>query len=38
MFWANCEVIKPAIYAKAPMPVVVPKFKDGGRSTSRPAR
>ena len=28
IFWANCEVIKPAIYAKAPVPVVVPKFKD----------
>jgi hypothetical protein len=28
MFWANAEVIKPAIYAKAPVPVVVPKFKD----------
>ena len=28
MFWANCEVLKPAIYANAPVPVVVPKFKD----------
>jgi hypothetical protein len=28
MFWANCEVVKPAIYAKPPVPVVVPKFKD----------
>jgi hypothetical protein len=28
MFWANCEVLKPAIYAKAPVPVVTPKFKD----------
>ena len=28
MFWANCEVLKPAIYAKPPVPVVVPKFKD----------
>lgn len=28
VFWANMEVIKPAIYAKAPIPVVVPKFKD----------
>jgi hypothetical protein len=28
MFWANCEVLKPAIYAKAPVPVVAPKFKD----------
>jgi plasmid stabilization system protein ParE len=28
MLWANCEVLKPSIYAKAPVPVVVPKFKD----------
>lgn len=28
MFWANCEIIKPSIYAKPPTPVVVPKFKD----------
>ncbi|RPH75998.1 phage tail tape measure protein [bacterium] len=28
MLWANAEVIKPAIYAKPPMPVVAPKFKD----------
>ena len=28
MFWANVEVLKPSIYAKAPVPVVVPKFKD----------
>jgi hypothetical protein len=28
MFWANCEVIKPSIYAKPPTPVVAPKFKD----------
>lgn len=28
MFWANCEVLKPSIYAKAPVPVVAPKFKD----------
>src|SRR5712672_1083642 len=28
MFWANCEVLKPSIYAKQPVPVVVPKFKD----------
>ena len=28
MFWANVEVLKPSIYAKAPIPVVVPKFKD----------
>jgi len=28
MFWANVEVLKPSIYAKPPIPVVVPKFKD----------
>jgi len=28
MLWANCEVLKPSIYAKPPVPVVVPKFKD----------
>ena len=28
MFWTNCEMIKPSIYAKPPIPVVVPKFKD----------
>jgi hypothetical protein len=28
LFWANCEVLKPSIYARAPIPVVVPKFKD----------
>jgi len=28
MFWANCEVIKPAIYSTPPQPVVVTKFKD----------
>ena len=28
MFWANCEVLKPSIYAKPPVPVVAPKFKD----------
>ena len=28
IFWANCEVIKPAIYSTPPEPVVVTKFKD----------
>jgi len=28
MFWANMEVLKPELYAQAPVPVVVPKFKD----------
>src|SRR6185503_3232621 len=29
IFWANIEVQKPAIYARPPNPVVVPRFKDG---------
>lgn len=28
MFWANIEVLKPSIYARPPIPVVTPKFKD----------
>jgi len=28
LFWANLEILKPSIYAKQPVPVVVPKFKD----------
>jgi hypothetical protein len=28
MFWANCEVIKPSIYASPPIPVVTEKFTD----------
>lgn len=28
LFWANTEVLKPSIYARAPIPVVVPRFKD----------
>jgi hypothetical protein len=28
MLWANLEVLKPSIYAKPPVPVVVPKFED----------
>lgn len=28
IFWANLEVLKPSIYARAPVPVVVPRFKD----------
>ena len=28
LFWANLEILKPSIYAKPPVPVVVPKFKD----------
>ena len=28
LFWANLSILKPIIYAKPPVPVVVPKFKD----------
>lgn len=28
IFWANMEVLKPAIYARPPAPVVTPRFKD----------
>jgi hypothetical protein len=28
LFWANIEVLKPSIYARPPVPVVTPKFKD----------
>lgn len=28
IFWANLEVLKPAIYSRPPVPVVVPRFKD----------
>ena len=28
MFWANIEVLKPSIYSRPPVPVVVPRFKD----------
>src|SRR5262245_30196014 len=28
MFWANLEVLRPAIYARPPVPVVVPRWKD----------
>ena len=29
IFWANVEVLKPATYARPPIPVVAPRFKDG---------
>jgi hypothetical protein len=29
IFWANLEVLKPAVYARPPVPVVAPRFKDG---------
>ncbi|MEZ2132705.1 MULTISPECIES: hypothetical protein [unclassified Sinorhizobium] len=28
IFWANIQVINPSIYARPPVPVVVPRFKD----------
>lgn len=28
MFWANLEVLRPSIYARAPVPVVQPRFSD----------
>lgn len=28
IFWANVEVLKPAVYARPPVPVVAPRFKD----------
>lgn len=28
MFWANIQVLAPSIYARPPLPVVVPEFKD----------
>jgi len=28
IFWANIEVLKPATYARPPVPVVAPRFKD----------
>ncbi len=30
LFWASMEILKPAIYAKAPKPIASPRFKDGG--------
>lgn len=31
LFWASMEILKPAIYAKPPKPVAVPRFADGGK-------
>ncbi|WKA31597.1 hypothetical protein [Bradyrhizobium roseum] len=28
LFWANIEVLKPSVYSRPPVPVVVPQFKD----------
>lgn len=31
LFWASFEILKPAVYARPPQPVVAPLFKDGRR-------
>ena len=31
LFWASSEVLKPAVYARAPIPAISPMFKDGGK-------
>lgn len=31
IFWASSEVLKPAVYARAPIPAVSPMFNDGGK-------
>lgn len=31
LFWSSSEVLKPAVYARAPVPAISPMFKDGGR-------
>src|SRR5580765_2116477 len=28
IFWANIQVLKPSIYSRPPVPVVVPRFRD----------
>lgn len=37
MFYANLEVMKPSIYARAPQPVAVQRFKDSNRPVPRKA-
>lgn len=37
MFYANLEVLKPSIYARAPQPVVVQRFKDKDKAVARKA-
>lgn len=37
LFWASTEVLKPAVYAKPPVPVVSPQFKDKRRLQSTTA-
>lgn len=34
MFWASYEILKPAVYARPPQPVVAPLFKDSKRLPS----
>lgn len=31
LFWSSMEIVKPAVYAKAPQPVVTPRFSDRNR-------
>ncbi|GMM93109.1 hypothetical protein [Qipengyuania sp. MTN3-11] len=31
LFWSSSEVLKPAVYARPPVPAIAPMFKDGGR-------
>src|SRR5687768_9672290 len=28
LFWANIQVLGPSVYSRAPVPVVVPRFRD----------
>jgi len=30
LFWSSSEVLKPAVYARPPVPAIAPIFKDGG--------
>lgn len=30
IFWANMEVLRPTVYSRAPVPVVVPRHRSGG--------
>lgn len=34
VFWANLEVLKPAIYSRPPMPVVAAKFRDRNKTAN----
>lgn len=37
LFWASFEILKPAVYARPPQPVVAPLFKDGKQLTNTTA-